>query len=75
MPEFPKSKLHAVQLLDPTAAGDYVGLRPQHLAKLRCFGGGPRFLKLGRKVRYHPSDLDTWLDAHKHASTAEYADV
>jgi hypothetical protein len=66
------SKVPAAQLLDPTAAGNYVGLRPQHLAKLRCVGGGPRFFKLGRKVRYALSDLTEWCDTKRFTSTSEY---
>lgn len=33
------------------------------LEKLRCVGGGPRFRKFGRYVRYDAADLDTWADS------------
>jgi predicted DNA-binding transcriptional regulator AlpA len=33
------------------------------LRKWRREGNGPRFLKLGRLVRYLVSDVDAWLDA------------
>lgn len=42
-------------------AADYVGLSKSTLDKLRCFGGGPRYFKLGRAVVYAKSDLDAWL--------------
>ncbi len=42
-------------------AAEYVGLSKSTLDKLRCFGGGPRYLKLGRAVVYAKSDLDAWL--------------
>ena len=33
------------------------------LRKWRRQGFGPRFRKLGSAVRYHPADLDAWLNA------------
>ena len=32
------------------------------LEKLRVYGGGPPYLKLGRSVRYRSGDLCGWLD-------------
>jgi predicted DNA-binding transcriptional regulator AlpA len=32
--------------------------------KARCRGEGPRFLRLGRLVRYRASDVQAWLEAH-----------
>jgi len=58
--------------LRPPAAADYTGTRPQHLAKLRVYGGGPRFIKIGKKILYDCDDLDAWLNKNKHASTSEY---
>ena len=29
-------------------------------------GVGPAFLKVGRHRRYRRSDVDAWLDAHRH---------
>jgi predicted DNA-binding transcriptional regulator AlpA len=34
------------------------------LRKWRREGNGPRFLKLGRLVRYLVRDVDAWLEAH-----------
>jgi len=44
------------------------------LAKLRCLGGGPVYLKLGRAVRYRQDDLDSWLNARRvrHSSDAAH---
>jgi predicted DNA-binding transcriptional regulator AlpA len=58
----------------PEAAA-HIGLSASTLTKLRVFGGGPRYIKLGRRVVYDRGDLDAWLDAHKRANTSEYADV
>jgi hypothetical protein len=38
--------------LDTAAAAKFTGLAVATLAKLRCIGGGPAYLKLGRKVVY-----------------------
>lgn len=50
-------------------AAEYVGLSKSSLDKLRCFGGGPRFFKLGRSVVYSTADLDTWMAERARSST------
>ena len=58
----------------PLAVGEaaiYTGLASSTLNKLRHFGGGPAFLKLGRRVLYDLADLDVWLAAHRRHSTAD----
>ena len=36
-------------LFKPDEAGEYVGFTSNWLAKLRVYGGGPKFIKLGRE--------------------------
>lgn len=50
-------------------AAHYLGLSKSTLDKLRCFGGGPRYFKLGRAVVYEASDLETWKAQRARAST------
>ena len=57
--------------LNTAGASEYLGLSCSTLEKLRVFGGGPRYLKLGRVVRYRPSDLDTWLEERIVSCTSE----
>lgn len=45
-------------------AADYVGLSKSTLDKLRCYGTGPRYFKLGRAVVYDTADLDAWVASH-----------
>lgn len=52
-------------------AATYTGLATSTLEKLRLTGNGPMFLKLGRSVRYRPSDLDAWLAARVVTSTSQ----
>ncbi|GAA5661903.1 hypothetical protein Brsp07_00364 [Brucella sp. NBRC 14130] len=39
----------------------YTGLSKSTLDKLRHFGGGPRYFKLGRAVKYEQTDIDEWV--------------
>ncbi|MGA7713923.1 MAG: helix-turn-helix domain-containing protein [Rhizomicrobium sp.] len=55
-------------------AADYARVSPSYFNKLRCHGGGPKYLKIGRRVVYDQADLDAWLNARKYCSTSEYAD-
>lgn len=41
------------------------------LNKLRVRGGGPRYLKLGRRVVYRTTDLTEWADQRARQSTSE----
>jgi len=52
-------------------AAAYLGLSPKTLETLRTRGGGPPFLKLGRRVVYRKADLDTWLAARVRRSTSD----
>lgn len=58
--------------IDPTApirpaaltqeqAATYLGVSPLTLNTQRCRGGGPRYVKLGRRVVYRVADLDAYL--------------
>ena len=43
------------------------------LNKLRLTGGGPPYLKLGRRVAYDVADLNAWLASKRRQSTSEPA--
>lgn len=57
--------------LNTDQAAYYVGLSRRTLEKMRTAGGGPRFRKHGRYVRYHIDDLDIWSAEHGKTSTSE----
>ena len=59
------------KLMTTTAAADYLGLSPRTLERYRVTGGGPRFRKIGRWVRYVPADLANWLDDCARVSTSD----
>jgi len=54
-------------------AAHYLRLSRQTLELLRLQGGGPRYAKLGRSVRYRRVALDEWLAANEQNHTAEGA--
>ena len=56
--------------LNTAQAAHYVGLSHRTLEKMRIAGGGPKFRKHGRYVRYHIDDLDHWSEDHEYASTS-----
>lgn len=49
------------ELLTAQEAADYLRLAKSTLAKLRCIGGGPPYVQLGRRIAYRRADLDAWL--------------
>jgi predicted DNA-binding transcriptional regulator AlpA len=57
--------------LDTVEAADYLGLGKSTLDKLRVSGGGPAFIKIGKRVVYDPADLDAWFSQHKRSSTSQ----
>ena len=59
--------------LTTVQAADYVGLSPRTLEKMRVLGGGPRYRKHGRYVRYHIDDLNAWSSSRTHDSTSDGA--
>lgn len=57
--------------VDTKGAAERIGLASKTLENMRTKGGGPRFMKLGRAVRYRVADLDAWMSAHVVSSTSE----
>jgi predicted DNA-binding transcriptional regulator AlpA len=67
------SEERPTDILSPSEAARCVGLAVSTLGKLRCWGGGPEFLKLGRKVAYRRAALDEWLAARAASNTSDAA--
>ena len=59
----------APEVVDVRSASRIVGLAPATLTTLRTRGGGPPFVKLGRRVFYRVQDLRAWRDARLRSST------
>ena len=43
----------------------YLGQSPNTLKDWRYRGVGPRWLKVGKWVKYDPRDVDKWLEGQK----------
>ena len=54
-------------------AASYLNLSSASLNKMRCMGGGPVFIRLGRKIGYQRADLDKWLAARRATNTSDAA--
>jgi len=60
-------------LLTTNAAAHYLGISPATLSTWRVRrSDGPKFVKVGRSVRYRPFDLDFWLSCHIHSHTGQF---
>jgi hypothetical protein len=41
------------------------------LAQWRMTGAGPTFIRIGRRVRYRPDDVNAWIDSQARRSTCD----
>lgn len=57
-------------VFDTDEAAKFLGVSRQLLELLRVQGGGPRYAKLGRLVRYRRESLDQWLVEHEISHTS-----
>jgi hypothetical protein len=57
--------------LDSDEAAEFLHLSRRTLEKHRYLGGGPRFRKFGRRVRYTMADLERWAEARVFAMTSD----
>jgi hypothetical protein len=60
-------------IMGAAEAASYLNLSSASLAKMRCMGGGPVFIRLGRKIGYMRADLDKWLAARRATNTSDAA--
>jgi len=58
-------------LLKPREAAATLRLSEPTLKRFRVSGNGPKFIKLGRSIRYQKSVLDEWLVSKSVRSTSE----
>jgi predicted DNA-binding transcriptional regulator AlpA len=58
-------------LLHPVQVAKLLGVSLSWLAKSRMNGTGPRFVKIGRAVRYAMSAVQEYIKSHQRLSTSE----
>lgn len=62
-----------VMLLTERQAAEVLGLTPRTLQQHRFHGDGPQFVRLtARAIRYRMIDIESFIEARLHSSTAEY---
>ena len=59
------------ELLDTDGVARICGLAPETLRRWRMTGVGPRFVRLGRAVRYRKAAVDAFLAGREYATTTE----
>ena len=65
--------IHTPIAVDETAAADITGISVSSLQKMRVRGDGPPFAKLGNRVRYRVSDLESYIADRVVHSTSQAA--
>lgn len=50
------------EVMDEFALAEFLGLTVATLRKWRWLRSGPKFVKVGRLIRYRKADIDAWLD-------------
>lgn len=67
------SSVASTNLVDERQAAVRLAVSVRTLQQWRVSGGGPRFAKIGRCVRYRASDLEAFVVANLRAHTSEEA--
>lgn len=61
------------QLLTAAEVAERLLLSSDTLTRHRINGTGPRYVKLGKHIRYREHDIEAWLEAQSRTSTSERA--
>ena len=56
-------------LIPASQASEFIGLQGQTLARRRCEGAPPQFVRLGRRIFYRAGDLRCWLHENIRTNT------
>ncbi len=59
------------RISSPIEVGEFLGISINTLAAWRCAGVGPRFMKIGRRIKYRASDVEAWMERRSGQSTTE----
>jgi predicted DNA-binding transcriptional regulator AlpA len=58
-------------LLPPSAAAERLHLKTRTLMKWRMSGKGPRYSKIGSRIRYRAADIEQWLTENSYTRRDE----
>ncbi len=65
------ANMTSIDHLTERQLAERLGISVRTLQAQRQRGGGIPFVKLGRSVRYASSDVEQYLEQHRHRSTSE----
>ena len=60
------------ELFTVSEAARWAKVSDSFLNKARLTGDGPKFVRLGRSIRYRLEDLEAWVASRAAGSTSEY---
>lgn len=60
-----------MKLLTTAEVAEQLGVKATTLEKWRIYSRGPVFCRIGTRIKYHPADVEAWLDKRRAQSTAE----
>jgi hypothetical protein len=64
-------QLPLTDYLKPREAAQHLNSSPSTLAKLRIYGGGPKFTRISRAIPYRKCDLDDYMVQNVVSSTSQ----
>ena len=60
-----------MKLVDTREAAKMLRLSPSTLAKWRCYGQGPAFVRVGARVFYESAELERFIERNRCRSTSD----
>ena len=64
-----KTEFSRVQLIAEKELAERLGISVRTLRQWRYWGRGPRFIKLGKAVRYSVADIEAYIASNRRQST------
>jgi excisionase family DNA binding protein len=58
-------------LLTQDQASEWLSLSVRTLERMRVAGNGPRFVRMGKSIRYRLCDVEAWIASRVVGSTSE----
>jgi predicted DNA-binding transcriptional regulator AlpA len=58
-------------LMDQTTVAEYLGKSVAWCERSRWDGSGPRFVKIGKAVKYRAADLMAWIEENARTSSSQ----
>lgn len=59
------------RLMDQRELCAYIGKSTSWAERARWSGDGPKFIKIGRHVRYRVTDVLAWIESNSHQNTTD----